>query len=427
VVVSHDLWQRRYNGAAGIIGSRLSIEGTPLTIVGVATEGFRGVDVGQPFDIAMPFGTEALIRGRRSLLDNQRAFLLTVMLRLKPGQTMSVATAALRAMQPQIVGPQVPSLLKEPFLVVPGSTGISDRSQLRQRFERPLVVLAIVSGLVLVIVCVNIANLMLARASARRRELSVRLAVGAPRWRLARLPFIEGLALAGTGAIAGVLFAAWARRALVAWLPASGGPVLVDLPFDWRVLAFTIGITMIAVVLFGTVPALYATRVPPLEALQREGRGVAGERTGLLSGGLIVPQVALSLVLLTAAGLFMRTLDRLGSVPLGFEPKGVLVITVNATGSLSDPAARMQMYERIREAVAAVPGVTNAAGSIWTPVGTGGGGVLTDARGRRADVGGQVSYNFVAPGWFATYGTPIPPDPLRPALVVNLTVVNLTD
>jgi putative ABC transport system permease protein len=165
---------------------------------------------------------------------------------------------------------------------------------------------------------------------------------------------------------------------------------------------------MIAVVLFGTVPALYATRVPPLEALQEEGRAAWGSRTGLLSSGLIVPQVALSIVLLAAAGLFTRTLSRLLHVPLGFEPRGVLVVTVN-TGRLSaEPTARMQLYERIREAVEAVPGVTQAAGSIWTPVGTGGGGVLTDARGRRADVfGRQVAFNFVTPGWFATYRTAI--------------------
>ena len=405
VVISHDLWQRRFNGAAGAVGSRLLVNGTPLTIVGVAPRRFRGVDVGQPFDIAIPFGAEPLIRGRRSLIDDRSLLLLTLMVRLKAGQSMSAAAAALRAMQPQILGADAPPFLKEPFLVVPASTGISDRSRLRQQYERPLIILSIVAGFVVLIVSVNIANLFLARATARRQELSVRLAVGAPRWRLVRQLFVEGLLLATVSAVAGTLIAAWASRALVAHLPAAGAPVVIDLPIDWRVLTFTIAATMAAVVLFATAPALYAMRVPSLEAVQEAGRGAGGRRTGLLSSGMVVTQVALSLVLLAAAGMFARTLNRLANVPLGFDPKGVLVITVNAARADVDPATRLRVYERIIEAVAAVPGVTRAAGSVWTPVGTGGGGLLTDARGRRADVGRQVAFNIITPGWFATYGT----------------------
>jgi predicted permease len=408
LVISEDLWQRRFNGAADVVGSRLTIEGTPLTIVGVIAKSFRGVDLGQPFDIAMPFGAEALVRGERSLRDSERALLLTVMLRLKSGQTLSAATAALRAMQPQIVGSGAPPFLRDPFMAVPASTGISDRSQLRQRYERPLVVLAIVSGLVLVIVCVNIANLALARASARRYELSLRLAVGAPRWRLARQVLIDGLVLGGAGAAAGMLLATWASRALLTQLPAPDRPVSLDLSVDWRVLAFAIAVSMLAVVLFGTAAAFYATRVSPLEALQQDGRSLLGGRTGLLTSGLIALQVALSIVLLWCAGLFLQSFNRLASVPLGFEPKGVLVVTVQSTGSSNEPAARMRLYGRIREALQTVPNVARIAGSIWTPVGAGGGGVLTDARGRRADLGrGVLAFNFVTPGWFAAYGTPL--------------------
>jgi predicted permease len=404
-VISHDLWRDRFNGATDIIGSRLSLEGTPLAIVGVTPAGFRGVDIGRPFDVAIPFGSEALVRGRRSLRESERALLLTVMLRLKSGQTITDATAAVRAMQPQILGNMPPQFQKDPFLVVAAATGISDRSQLRQRYERPLVILAIVSGLVLVIVCVNIANMFLARASARRHELSVRLAVGAPRWRLMRQLFVEGLALGSAGVIAGVIFAVWAGRALVAALPAPDGPFLVDLPIDWRVLAFAVGVGMTAVVLFGTMPAAYAAGVPPLEALQ--GRGSNGGRAARLASGLIVPQVALSLVLLAAAGLFVRTLDRLVNVPLGFDPGDVLVVTVNTGRTSIADASRMPLYERILDATRAVPGITASAASIWTPVGTSGGGLLADARGRRAELGRQLAFNFVTPGWFTTYRTPI--------------------
>ena len=406
VVISEALWQRRFNGAADVVGSRIKIQGTPLTIVGIIPKSFRGVDVGQPFDVAMPFSAEALVHGDRSLRDSQRALLLTVMLRLKPGQTLSAATAAMRTMQPQIVGPRTPAFLNDPFIVTPASTGISDRSRLRQRYERPLVVLAIVSALVLGIVCVSIANLLLARAAARRYDLSLRLAVGAPRWRLARQVLVEGLVLGGAGAVAGMLVAIWASRALAAQLPASGGPVSVDAAADWRVLAFATGVSLLTVVFFATAPAFYAARVAPVEALQEQGRATGGAPTGPLSLGLIVLQVALSIVLLAGAGLFIQTFNRLVSIPLGLDPQGILVVTVKMPRALAESAARTQLFERIHAAIEAVPGATRVAGSIWTPVGTGGGGLLTDARGRRADFGrGVLAFNFVTPGWFATYGT----------------------
>jgi predicted permease len=325
---------------------------------------------------------------------------------LKPGQTISAATATLRTMQPQIIGPGAPPFLRDPFIVVSASTGISDRSRLRQRYEHPLVVLTIVSALVLGIVCVSIANLLLARAAARRYELSLRLAVGAPRWRLARQVLAEALVLGGAGAAAGMLFASWASRALAAQLPAAGGAVSIDATADWRVLTFATGVSLLTVVFFATAPAFHVTRVAPLDALQEQGRAAGGAPTGPLSLGLIALQVALSIVLLAGAGLFIRTFNRLASVPLGFEPKGLLVLTIAMPRSLAETAARTGLFDRIVSAVATVPGVTQVGGSIWTPVGTGGGGLLTDARGRRADLGrGVLAFNFVTPGWFATYGT----------------------
>jgi len=192
----------------------------------------------------------------------------------------------------------------------------------------------------------------------------------------------------------------------VAQLPATSGPVSIDLALDWRVLAFATGVSMLTAVFFGTAPALYTARVAPLEALQQEGRASGGGRTGRVSAGLIVTQVAISIILLAGAGLFIRTFNRLVHVPLGFEPKGVLAVSVNIPRALTQSAARTRLFDGIRAAVEAVPGVARVGGSIWTPVGTGGGGLLTDARGRRADLGrGVLAFNFVTPGWFATYGT----------------------
>lgn len=404
-VISYDLWQRRFNGAASVVGSRLSVDGAPVTIVGVAPRGFRGVDIGQPFDIALPLGVEPLIRGHRSLVDNRGAYLLTVMLRRKPTQSLSEAAATLRTMQPEIIGSGGPQMLKEPFVLVPAATGISDRSRLRQLYERPLVTLWIVSGLLLLIVCVNVANLFLARAAARRHDLSIQLAVGAPRWRLARQLFVEGLCLGSLSALAGVIFALWASRALVTLLPAPGQYIALDLPIDWRVVAFIGTVTVATVVLFATAPAVYAARVPSIEALQEERSTGTGRRTGAVTGVLIVVQVALSLVLLAAAGVFVRTLNRLANVPLGFDANGLIVMTVNPPRSVSDIAERIRLDERVLDAIAVAPGVDHAAGSVWTPFGLGGGGLLTDARGRRADLGLQVAFNFVSKGWFATYRT----------------------
>jgi putative ABC transport system permease protein len=401
-VISHDLWERRYHGAGDLSGTRLAIDGTPVTIVGVMRASFRGVDVGQPFDAILPFGAEPSIRGRRSVVTSPRALTLTVMLRLKHGQSLSTATAALRTMQPDILGPDAPQFLREPFVLVRASTGLSDR--LRQQYQYPLVILSIVSGLVLLIVCLNIANLLLSRASARRTDLGVRIALGASRWRIARHCLAEALTLGTAGAVGGVLCAVWASPALLARLPLARGQFSIDAPIDWRVFVFTTGVSAIAVVLCGTVPAWYAARVHPIDALREAGRGSAGGRTGVMSGALVVAQVTLSIVLLAAAGLFVRTASRLADVPLGFDPAGLAVLSINAPRSNpQDVTAAAALRHRLLERISAVPGVASAAMSVWTPVGTGGGGLLTDASGRRADLHRPEAFNFVTPGWFSTY------------------------
>jgi putative ABC transport system permease protein len=224
VVISDDLWQRRFNRTPAVIGTRLALEGIPFTIIGVTPTRFFGVDVGQAFDLALPLGAEPLIHGSRALIDTERALLLTVMLRLAPRQSIAQATAALRAMQPEIIGASPPPFLKEPFLVVPAARGISDRSGLRQKYDTPLLAITIVAALVLLIVCVNVANLLLARTAARRHELSVRLALGAPRLHLARQFLVEGLTLGTVAAALGLALAVWTTRALVTQLQASADP-----------------------------------------------------------------------------------------------------------------------------------------------------------------------------------------------------------
>jgi putative ABC transport system permease protein len=412
-VISFGLWQRRFGGVPDIIGAPLVIEGVPCTIVGVTPPQFVGLEVGRAFDVALPLNTEPLIRRDRALLN----FLLIPMLRLKPGQSLGEARAMLRAMQPQIVGVMqfTPKWLNEPFTLRAAAAGTSGAVApgLRQRYERPLLTVLTVVGLVLFVACVNIANLLLARATARGHELSVRLALGAPRWRLARQLLVESVVLAASGACLGFLFATWGSRALVSQLSTPDARVLLDLSVDWRVLAFTAAITVAAVVLFGTAPAIRSARVPIIDALKEHTvRAAAGSRRRsgetLLAGvstNLVVTQVALSLVLVVAAGLFGRTFERLAARPLGFDSDRVLVVNVSTARTSMDRPARLSHFHHLVNAVRSVPGVGHAAGSRWTPLS--GGGVLRNAAGRAVESEQRVLANVITPGWFAVYGIPV--------------------
>ena len=418
-VISYRLWQRRFGGAASVIGTPLTLEGVPFTIIGVTPPEFLHVEVGRTFDVAVPLATQPLIRGKGAAIDQPRALILIVMLRLKPEQSREAATATLRAMQPDILGvtpeelPRVkPPNLAEPFTLVPASAGTSGAagSGLRQQYERPLLAMLMIVVLVLLIACANLAHLLLARATARRHELSVRRALGASRWRLARQWLVESIVLAVLGAGVGLAVAAWGSRVLVGQLATAQSPVTLDLSLDWTVLAYTAALTVTTVVLFGTMPALRATRTVPIEALKATGINARPGGGGSLhsklahggSSGLVIAQVAFSLVLMAAAGLFIRTFDRLASVPLGFDPDRVLVIEVDTARVAMDPEARHAYYDRLVDAVLRVPGVTQSAASIWTPLS--GGGQIQDAQGRAVDAE-RVVTNAVTPGWFDVYGT----------------------
>ena len=410
-VISYGLWQRRFGGAAGVIGGPLVVDGVTVTIVGVTPPGFFGADVGRAFDVALPLETEPLIRGNRSSLRMSR---LLVMLRLKPGQSTEAGTATLRNLQPAILGvtPEKmstvePSHNREPFTLVSAAGGTSlpvrGPSGLRQSYARPLVTIQVVVLLVLLIACVNIANLLLARGTARRHELSVRIALGAPRARLARQLLIESLVFAVLGAIGGFLIAGWGSQALVAQLSMPGNRITLDLSLDWRTLAFTAGVALATVGIFGTVPALRATRGASIDVLNRHGRAASrhtagGWRLATLSNGLVIVQVALSLALVVAAALFVRSFERLSHVPLGFDPDRVLVVNVDMQRARTDPAGRMHLYQRIVDAARSVPGVAHAGGSMWTPV---------DGGMRMGDSESRVMFNFVTPGWFGAYGTAV--------------------
>jgi len=221
----------------------------------------------------------------------------------------------------------------------------------------------------LLIACANIANLLLARATARRHELSLRLALGASRFRLARQLLAESLMLSVAGAAGGLLFAQWGGALLVHQLETASSSVFLDLSIDWRVLGFTTGVAIAAAMLFGLAPAFGLARVAPNEALKEHSRSVTGDRRFGARNALVVLQVALSLSLVIGAALFVRTFTSLSGASLGFNPDPLMVVSVDAVSSPLPKEQRPQLFQRLREATQAVPGVASVSMSVVTPVG----------------------------------------------------------
>ncbi|HEX2342357.1 MAG TPA: ABC transporter permease [Vicinamibacterales bacterium] len=411
-VISYRCWQRRFGGAADVIGQSLVIEGVRFSIIGVTPPEFFGLEVGRAFEVAVPVGTDTLIRGADSMMRSEDDA-LRIMIRLKPGQSLEEATTTLRAVQPEIRTGAMPKgfpeleegFLTHAFTLLPAGAGTSS---MRLRYEMALLTIFAVVVVVLLIACANVGNLLLARGTSRRQELSLRVALGAGRGRVVRQLLVESLLLAGGGALVGLILAGWGCRGLMALLPAglTATPFL-DVSFDWRVLAFTAMVSLVTATLFGIAPALRATRVAPIDALRHHGR--ASAFGGSVSGSLVVAQIALSLALVVAAGLLVRTFARLGSVALGFDSDRVLLVVVDAQRVPIDPVDRPRFFQKVVDTVRAVPGVSHAAGSMFAPVS----GTVSQMRvdvpgGAVLPEGERVSLrHFITPGWFRTYGTPV--------------------
>jgi predicted permease len=415
-VISHAFWQRRFGGELSVIGRSLPLSGVSFTIVGVTPPGFFGPSVGRSFDVAVPIGMveRVLDMGR---LEGRSNWWLHVLGRLKPGQTAKEATQALRSVQPQIREATLPTswhpqdlekyLREQPLTLIPVANGFSE---VRGEYERPLLTVMGVVVLVLLIACANLASLLLARANARRQELSARLALGASRSRLARQLLTESLLLAVPGALLGLAFAQWGSRLLVSQISSWQGLVTLDVSLHWRVLLFTVCVTLATALLFGVAPVLRLGRLSPHEAIKQQGRTTAGEGPGALGGPLVVAQVALSLVLVFAAGLFMRTFAGLTGKDLGLERDAILLVSLDTQRSAAKPGERPWLFDRVREAAAAVPGVARAAVSVVAPVsgmGWNDGFAIEGSGVQLSDKDRLAWANAVTPEFFATYGTPL--------------------
>ena len=408
-VISEGYWERNYQRDPCAVGSALLVEGQPTTIVGVTPPGFTGANVGETSDLTMAF--QALPRlqpGRAGLLQAGNHF-NRILARPAHGLSPKQAAARLKVVWPAIAGVAVPpnaqperrqALLQSTLQLVPGGTGWTP---LRSQYQKPLYVLMSITGLVLLVACANVANLLLARSTARGREIAIRLAIGASRGRIVRQLLIESLVLAGLGAALGVALARVGSELL---LRLVSGPqaIRLDVGLNGQVLAFTLGLTVLTGVLFGLAPAFRATAAGPGEALKAGGRVVPGARGGLASA-LVAVQTALSVVLLIAAGLFVRTMRNLQAVDPGFRHEGVLMLDVNprqalrATGSQGNARVAAFFREGL-EALSQLSGVTAVSVSNYTPVSGGFWSQLVLVNGRR--VGEEEPPFFaVSPGFFA--------------------------
>jgi predicted permease len=418
-VISYRLWRDAFGGSRQVVGAPVRLARVPVTIVGVTPPDFHGIEIGSTFDVMLPIRAQTLITPAIAFDDNVPW--LNVMLRMKPGMTIETSTAALRAAQRQIRDASLETSgtsssafvhdrlaqLREPMGLAPAGMGVS---HLRERFARPLVSILAVVALVLLIACANIANLLLAKAESRRHELSVRLALGASRWQIARLFLAEGLVLAGAGLSVGLLFADWSARLVLAQLSTSTSTIALNLAPDWRVFAFTTLTIGCALVAFLLAPVVRAGRTPPMKALRetaRAQRGAAG-RFGGWSSVVVVGQVALSLVLVAAAGLFLRTFENLVRAPMGMDAGRVLMVTLTAP---TVPATeRNAFYRRLVKSVAALPGVAAAGGSLNPPIaGFLTGDVVISRPGEIPPRDAEAVSQGVdmTPGLLAAYGVPL--------------------
>ncbi len=371
-VISHAFWQRRFAGDPQVIGRNITISGRPFTIIGVTPQTFSGIQIGSNPDMWLPLSNIDPVIPGTPVLKNPTVQLVRMMARLKPGATLDQAGAEVEVIYRQTLeeraaafDSRVTRTERERFLaqrieVQSGSTGWT---RLRQQFTEPLLILMAIVGSVLLIACANVAGLLLARGTARRKELAVRLAIGSGRLRLVRQLFTESLSLAFFGAILGSGLAYAGVRMLLTYLPADPGNTLTVSP-DLRILTFTAGVSVLSAIIFGLVPALRATRLDLAPSLKDQFGGLTSRL--VLNKLLVAFQVALSLVVIIGAGLFIQTLQNLQSVDTGFQKQNVVLFGLDGGPFAGrSPVQWKSLYLQMRSRLEAIPGVQSASFSTF--------------------------------------------------------------
>ncbi|MGA2597471.1 MAG: ABC transporter permease [Bryobacteraceae bacterium] len=411
-VIGYAFWQRQFGGDPNVLGRSVMLDGHAFPVVGVTPASFFGVDVGYQYDVAIPLCAGALMaddgKGRAPSLT---AWWLSAMGRLKPGWTIQRASAQLRALSPGIMQASLPptyqpdeakKYLANKLEVTSGATGVSG---LRRQYENPLWLLLATAGLVLLIACANLANLLLARASVREREIAVRQAIGAARSRLIAQLLAESLLLAVLGAALGAALAQILSRSLIAFLSTSGNDLFVDLSPDIRVFGFTATLAIATCLLFGLLPALRATRIAPASVMRASGRGLsAGRERFSWRRALVVSQVALSLVLLVGALLFVRSLSNALAVDPGFRAEGIIAVDMDFSRAHYSKARRPVVFQEMSQRLSAGRGILSAARTGFTPISGSGWNEMArpDSSGGEAKL---INIDMISSGYFRTMGT----------------------
>lgn len=414
-VVSYGFWQSELGGRAEVVGRSITLSDQPFTVIGVAPAGFFGVDVGQATQIYAPLCAVAREKGRETALDERRQWWIRVMARPNPGVSFVQFNARLRAASRGVFEATMPARYdaknraEYAATTLAASPAGNGMSAVREQYSRALVVLMAMVGVILLISCANVANLLLARGAARSREMAIRIAIGASRTRLIRQFLTESILLAAAGAMIGIVLASWGSRVLVGMLGDEvSNAIALDLSLDLRVLGFTALVSVATVILFGLVPAWRATRVDPQSAMKAGGRGtIDGHSRFRIGKALVVAQSALALILVVGAGLLVGTFHQLASIDPGFKSDGVLIATVDLqrTGIPRSQVRRTQwqLLERFR----AIPGVRAASVADVTPVSgnTWNDDVVVGGAEGLTENDRLALFNKVSDGYFQTMGT----------------------
>jgi len=423
VVLSYDYWVTRFARDPHAIGKKILVSNYPMTIIGVSAPGFAGLDPTESPEIRVPILMEPIMEPQWDWLDpgSRRARWVQVFARLKPGYTAASAQPSVQGLFHQIrqyetslpeakdwTAYQRKVFLQGTVTVEPAATGYSE---LRNNFSKALIVLMCMVGLVLLIACANVANLLIAKAFARQKEIAVRLSIGASRGQLIRQLMVESVVLSAIGAVVGVLLAVAMTRGLLALIPTEESPLLIQPSPDPRILSFTLALTVVTALLFGLVPALRASRPDLWNTLKDAVASHTGMGGSLfLRRGLVAAQVALSFLLLFGAGLFVRSLQNLKSADTGFRDLDNLV-SFQLAPALSgyDDARTVHFYDRLLDELRSVPGVKSAAlasvpllhGDEWDST------MMVDGYQAKDGEDMQAFMNSLSPGYFTTMGTPM--------------------
>src|SRR5215471_1689021 len=429
VVISHSLWRERFNEDSTAIGKTLVLENTPFTIVGVAPADFSGLERGRHIDFWIPLETERSIR-TPSYTSSAGYKWLQIVARVKPSVPSTQAEAELRVLySKRIIEDEIAQMLVDPgfdavanaempkqmrrrsVVLSPAASGLSGT---REQFSGPLLVLMTIVGFLLLIACTNVGNLLFARAPAREKEIALKLSLGAGRFRLIRQLLTESAVLVAAGGTLAVFVAYLLTKRLTSFLAGSSLPLVVDISPDFVTLGFTTGIAILTVFLFGLLPSFRSTNID--FATRLKGSAPDQSHTGKSigwSGGLVIGEVALLLVLMFGAGLFLRTLHNLNSIDLGFNRDNVLLLSVDPFGSGLPKQRLTVVSSELMEKIEALPGVRSASLTMFQPI-TGGSGVnLSFIVRRESDseaqpiIAADVWVNAVGPGYFRTLGIPV--------------------